>query len=174
MFRLRLQSDQLYTWSERHAERAHCRIAQTSQSSSAPTAHTQCDPARLPDRALQTLRKTRMQMRRRSRSWPQVLSLGQLPGLSTANGLCAARVLRADRRVHRQLPPSPGDLRGDLRDQPRAATAPRGALRNSDGRCTLLAHRTIRNGIRRRAPGQYARSLARRRTKSLGSDRGIR
>jgi hypothetical protein len=61
-----------------------------------------------------------------------------------------------------------------LRDQPRASTAPRGVLKGCNGRGTLFAHRTTRNRIRRRAPGQYARSLARRRTQGLGSDGGVR
>ena len=108
---------------------AHCRIAKTPQRSPAPTAPAQGDPARLPHRALQAVRQAGMQMRRRSRPWPQVLSFGELPGLAAANGLCAAGVLRPDGRVPRQLPPSPRDLRGDLRDQPRTAAPPGGALK---------------------------------------------
>src|ERR1017187_4623554 len=113
-----LRSDQLYTWSDKNAERTHCRIAETPQSPPAPTTPAQSDPARLPHRALQTMWQAGMQMRRRSRSWPQVLSFGELPGLAAANGLRAAGVLRSDCRVPRQLPPSPRDLGGDLRDQP--------------------------------------------------------
>ena len=174
MFPLRLQSDQLSTWSDINARQTNCRVAKTPPSSLTPTSSTPGHSARFPHRALQTLWQAGMQMRRRSRPWPQVLSFGELPGLAAANGLCAARVLRTDYRVPCQLPSSPRDLRGDLRDQSRASAAPRGALRSSDGRDTLFAHRSIRNGIRRRAPGQHARSLARRRAKRLGSDGGMR
>jgi hypothetical protein len=45
-------------------------------------------------------------------------------------------------------------------------------LRRGDGRCTLFTHRAVGNGIRRRAPGQYARSLARRRSKRRSSAGG--
>ena len=37
-------------------------------------------------------------MRGRSRSWPQVLSFGELPGLAATNGLRASGVLRARRQ----------------------------------------------------------------------------
>src|SRR5260370_21891005 len=123
-----VQSDQLYTWSDIHEERACCQLEKTPSSPRAPTAPTQGDPARLADRALQTLWQARLQVRRWPRPWSQVLSVGELPGLASANGLCAAGISRSDCRVRRQLSPSPRDLRGDLRDQPRVATPPGGAL----------------------------------------------
>src|SRR5215211_797162 len=113
MYLPRLQSDQLYTWSDINAQRAHCRIAKAPQRFPAPIASAESDPPWLPDRALQTMWQARMQMRRRSRSWPQVLSFGELPGLAATNGLRAAGVLRPDGRVPRQLPPSARDFRGD-------------------------------------------------------------
>jgi len=160
----RVQSDQLYTWSDKkRAERTHCRIAKTPQRSSAPAAPAQSDPPRLSHRALQTLWQAGMQMRRRPGSWPQVLSFGELPGLAAANGLRAAGVLPSGCRVPRQLPPGPRDLRGDLRDQPRTAGPSRGALRGHHERGTFSPARNGRCGVGRRAPRQYARSLARRR-----------
>jgi hypothetical protein len=41
-------------------------------------------------------------------------------------------------------------------------------LRSHDGRRTFRVHRTVGNGNRCRSPGQYARSLARQRTKRFG------
>src|SRR5437773_11841603 len=77
-----VESDQLYTWSDTNEEkRARCRLEKTPSSSRAPTAPTQGDLTRLADRALQTLWQARVQMRRWSRPWPQVLSVGELPGL---------------------------------------------------------------------------------------------
>src|SRR5262245_62510279 len=105
MYLPRLQSDQLYTWSDIDGKQIHCRIAKAPQRSPAPTPAAESDPPWLPDRALQTMWQARVQMRRRSRSWPQILSFGELPGLAATNGLRAARVLRPDGRVPRQLPP---------------------------------------------------------------------
>src|SRR6266566_147425 len=120
-----VESDQLDTGSDIHEEeRACCQLEKTPSSPPAPTAPAQGDPARLADRALQTLWQARMQVRRWSRPRPQVLSVGKPHGLAATNGLCAAGVSRADCRVRRQLPPGPRDLRGDLRDQPRTAAPP--------------------------------------------------
>src|SRR5216684_3814748 len=97
-----VESDQLDTWSDIHEEdRACCQLAKTPSSPPAPTAPAQGDPARLADRALQTLWQARMQMRRRPRPWPQVLSFGELPGIAAADGLCAAGISRSDCRVCR-------------------------------------------------------------------------
>src|ERR1700674_572615 len=124
----RIQSDQLYTWSDKNAETVDRRLAQTPPGASAPTASTQGHPAWLSHRALQTLWQAGMQMRRRSRPWSQVLSFGELPGLAATDGLRAAGVLPPDHRVAGQLPSSPRDLGADLRDQSRAAAPTRGAL----------------------------------------------
>src|SRR4029453_10302543 len=109
MYLLVLESDQLYTWSDEDSEPVHCRIAETPQHSPAPTAPASSDPPRFSHRTLQTMRQAGMQMRRRSRPWPQVLPIGQLPGLAAANGLRAAGALRANGGVPGQLPPSPRD-----------------------------------------------------------------
>ena len=84
-------------------------------------------------------------MRRRPRSWPQVLSFGELPGLAATNGLRAAGAYAPTAEF--QLPPSPRDLRGDLRDQPRTAAPPRGALRDGRERNAFLAYAPIDVGL---------------------------
>src|SRR5437870_9831081 len=105
MYFLLVESDQLYTWSDRNEEkRAGCHLEATSSGSPAPTASTQGDPARLANRAPQTLWQARVQVRRWSRSWAQVLSFGELSGLASANGLCAAGFSPSDCRVRCQLP----------------------------------------------------------------------
>src|SRR5579864_319740 len=157
----RVKSDQLYTWSDRNEEtRACCHLEKTPSSASAPATPAQVDPARLADRALQTLWQARMQVCRRSRSWPQVLPLGEPSGLAAANGLCAAGVSPPDCRVHRQLSPSPRNLRSDLRDQPRTVAPPGGALKGRYARSALRPPCINRCRIGRRAPRQYGRSLA--------------
>src|SRR6202045_1914812 len=109
-----VKSDQLYTWSDGNGKPTGCHLEKTSPNASAPVAPAQGDLARLADRALQTLRQARVQMRRRPRPWTQVLPFGELSGLTAADGLCVAGVSRSDRRVRRQLPPGPRDLRTDL------------------------------------------------------------
>src|SRR6266567_7917625 len=157
-----VESDQLYTWSDKNEEeRARCYLEKTPPGPRAPTTPTQDDSARLADRALQTLWQAGMQVRRWSRSWTQVLPFGELPGIATANGLCAARVSRSDRRVRRQLPSSPRDLRSDLRDQPRTAAPPGGALKGHHARSAPRPPCANRCRIGGRAPRQYGRSLAR-------------
>jgi hypothetical protein len=165
MYFIALESDQLYTWTDRNPKTVHCRIAKTSQHSPAPLAAAPSDPPRFSHRTLQTLRQAGMQMRRRSRPWPEVLLVGQLPGLAAANGLCAAGALSADGGVPGQLPPSPRDPGGDLRDQPRTAAAARGALKACHVPSAFCLPRADRCGIGWRTPRQYARRLARRQSK---------
>ena len=166
----RLRSDQLDTWSDINAERTDFRIAKTPQSSPAQTAPTQGDPPRLPHRALQTMWQTGMQVRRRPRSWPQVLSFGELPGLAAANGLRTTGVSRSDCGVGCQLPASSRDLGGDLRDQPRTSAPSRGALKSCHDRSACRPPCNDRCEFGRRAPCQYARRLARRRTTGFANN----
>src|SRR5208282_4373117 len=96
---LLLFSDQLFAWSDENSEADHHRLAKTPPSAPAPAASAQSCPPWLPHRALQTLWQARMQVRSRPRSWPQILSVGELSRPASPNGLCPARVLRAGERV---------------------------------------------------------------------------
>ena len=156
-----LVSDQLLTWSDEYTEADHGRPAKAPPSAPASIAAAQSHPAGFPHRALQTLWQARMQMRRRSRSWPQVLSVGELSRPAPTNGLRPARVLRAGERVPGQLSPCSPDSGGDLRDQPRAPAPPREALKDRHEQSALSPPRADRSGTGRRAPRQYARQLAR-------------
>jgi hypothetical protein len=155
-----VQSDQFYPWSDPCARENFFRFAQTPPSSSAATAPPHGDPPWLAHRALQTVRQARLQVCRGSGPRSQVPPVGQLSGLSTSHGLCAASVLRAGRRVPGQLSTNPRDFRGNLRDQPRTTAASRGALRSRDGRRTFYVSLTVGKGDGCRSSGQYARSLA--------------
>ncbi len=157
-----LLSDQCYTWSDEHTETIRCRTSKTPQRSCASTAPARVDSARLPHRALQTMWKAGLQVRRRARTWPQVLSVSELSRPATANGLRAAGGLCANDGVSRQLSPKPRDSGNDLRDQPRVAAPPRGAVRSRHGRITGCRPRLSRYGIGQRDSRQYARRLARR------------
>jgi len=156
-----LVSDQFLAWSDGKRETDHRRLAKAPPSAPAPIAPAQSGPPRFPYRALQTLWQARLQMRRRPRSWPQVLSVGKLSRPAPANGLRPARVLRAGERVPGQLPPRPPDPGGDLRDQPRAPTPSREALKDRHERSAASSPRADRSRTGRRAPRQHARQLAR-------------
>src|ERR1700721_3069023 len=155
-----LVSDQLLAWSDENREADHRRLTKGPPSAPASIAPAQSCPSRFPHRALQTLWQARLQMRPGPRSWPQVLPVGELSRPAPANGLRPARVLRAGERVAGQLPPRSPDPGGDLRDQPRAPTPSREALRNRHERSAVIPPCTDRSGTGRRAPRQYARQLA--------------
>ncbi len=157
-----LLSDQLYTWSDEYSERTRCRTTKAPQRSCAPVAAAEIDLARFPHRALQTVRQAGMQVRRRSRTWAEVLSVGKLSRPAAANGLRATGCLRPNSGVPRQLSPEPRDSGNDLRDQPRTSASPRGALERHYERVTRRRPRPDRCGIGRRVSRQYARSLDRR------------
>jgi len=156
-----LVPDQLLAWSDEDIETDHRRLTQAPPSAPAPIAPTQSCSSRFSHRALQALRQARMQMRPGPRSWPQVLSVGKLSRPASTNGLRPARGVRAGERVSGQLPPRPPGLGGDLRDQPRAPTPSREAVRDRHERSAASPPRADRSGTGRRAPRQYARQLAR-------------
>lgn len=163
-----LQADQLDTWSVTHgiptAQTNFCRLASTPPTAIAPPATPRSSLARFAHRALQTLWQAGMQVRPRSRSWPQVLPFGQSLWSATANGLHPSELSKPGQRVSRQLPSSTRDLGRGLRHQSRTAMPPRGALSHSHDPCSGLALLSLRSQTRRPAPGQYALRLARRRT----------
>ena len=156
-----LASDQLLTWSDEYSETDPRRLAKAPPSAPAPIAPAQSYPPWFSHRALQTLWQTRLQMRRRPRSWPQVLPVGKLSRPASTNGLRPARVLRTGERVAGQLPPRSSDPGGDLRDQPRAPTPSREAVRDRHERSAASPPRADRFRTGRRAPRQHARQLAR-------------
>lgn len=155
-------SDQLYTWSDEHTDGTRCCTSQTPQLPCTPAAPAQSHPARFPHRALQTVWQAGMQMRRWPRSWPQVLFVGELSRPAAADGLRAPGDLWTGVGVSRQLSPDPRDSGRDLRDQPRVAASSRGALKRRHEPMANHPTWSDRCGSWRRASGQYAGWLARR------------
>lgn len=157
-----LLSDQFYKWSDENSRRTCCRASETTQCSGASAAAASIDPPRFTHRAIQALWQAGMQVRRWSGSWSQVLPLGQLSGPTATDGLCATGAHRAGRGVAGQLSSGTRNPGRNLRDQPRVAAPPRGALT----RC----HECMPNSLRcwdrletgRRTYCQYAGRLARR------------
>ena len=162
LFLVSLRSDQFLAWSDEYTERISCRAAKTPRGSRASTAPAQIDSARLAHRTIQAMWQAGVQMRRWTRTWPQVLSVGKLSGPAAANGLCAAGCLWRNGRVSGQLSSKPRDSGSNLRDQPRVVAPSRGALKRCHERAAGCRPRPDRCGIGRRASGQYAGRLARR------------
>ncbi len=167
-----LLSDQFLTWSA-HGRYSVVYLTQASRSVAAAHAGVGDALAWLAHRALQALRQTWLQVRRRPRSWPQVLSVGEFSRPSTANGLRATSRSRRRHRTLGELSPGPRDHRRDLRDQSRTITPPRGALRGVGEPVAAVAHPLHRPAIGRRTHRQHARGLAHRRVRA-GADRGGR
>jgi hypothetical protein len=167
---LRLISDQLSAWSA-HGRYSVVHFTQTSRTIAQANAGLGDALARLAHRTLQALRQTWLQMRRRSRSWSQVLLIGEFSRPPAANGLRAAGQLRRRYRTPGELSPRSRDPRGDLRDQPRTIAPPRGALRGAGEPVSAVTHPHHRSAIGRRTHRQHARGLAHRRARA-GADRG--
>jgi hypothetical protein len=167
---LDLLSDQFLTWSA-NGRYSVVHFTQTPRAIAQANAGIGDALAGLAYRALQALRQTWLQVRRRSRPWPQVLPVGEFPGAPAANGLRAASRLRRRHRTPGELSPRPRDHRGDLRDQPRTIAPPRGALRGAGEPVVAVTHPHHRSANGRRTHRQHARGLAHRRARA-GADRG--
>ena len=159
MARYRIRSDQLYTWSDKHAGTFNLNPAAAQDNLAWSVAVHGYGAAGLADRALQTLRQAELQMRQGPRSWPQILPFRQPQRRPSRDGLCTQSAPRRGNRGLGTLSPHPGDPRRAVRDQSRAVTPARGVL--SRGGEYGRDH-TCRPCDRCRQPGdgQYGRRLA--------------
>jgi hypothetical protein len=155
-------SDQLLTWSDEHTHGTCCYTSKTPRCPCASAAAPPIYPAWLSNRAIQAMRQAGMQMCRWSRAWAQVLSVGELSGLASTDGLRAPGGSRTGFGVSCQLSTDARDFGRDLRDQPRVAAPPRGALTRLHEPVSSRPACTDRGGGWRRNSGQYAGRLARR------------
>ncbi len=162
MYFTAVESDQLYTWSDENTEAAHRRTAETPQRSPAPIASAQAILRGSLIERYKRCGKPGCKCADGAGHGPKYYLSVSYPGITATNGLCAAGISRANGGVPVELPPSPRDLRSDLRDQPRTAAPSRGALKGCHERSTLRPPRIDRCKIGRRASRQYARRLARR------------
>jgi len=154
-------SDQLSTWSVRHARQTRSNAATPTHLPSTPAPGAPGHPPRLSDRALQALRQAGLQVCHRSRPRSQVLSVDQPQRRASTDGLCPPGLRGTGPRVSGQLSAHAGDPGGDLHHQPRAAAPPRAALRWRGERFDSIAHRPRRRPPRRHAHRQYAGELPR-------------
>ncbi len=155
-----LNSDQLITWSDIHARYFIIRVAEASRKIAAANACAGYLIAGLAHRTLQTLWQAWLQMCGWAWTWTKVLPVGELPWLPAADGLCAPSRSRRCRRAPGKLSSCPRNHRRDLRDQPRAATPPRDAVRTPGEPVPAATHRHHRSAIGRCTHCQHARGLA--------------
>jgi hypothetical protein len=121
-------SDQYYKWSDRHAKHIqHISEKETSRSITKSSRSAE-DHSRIVDRALQAVRKTRMQMRNRRRSWTEALSLDAPAWGRTIDGICPAVLRRANQRISRKLSSGARNIGRDLPNQSRTFAAARETL----------------------------------------------
>jgi len=168
---LELLSDQLITWSDFN-ERAFYKSAQTqAQATAAQTAPAGCGAARLPDRTLQTLRQTRLQVCQWSRAWSKVLFVGQPNRCTPGDGLRSPVHAGSGNAVPCQLPHHPRHTRSTLCNQP-GVDAPTRAVLGTGGECFIhTTHHRFRHCCRRHHHGQYVGGLDAR-TRSLPKSTG--
>jgi hypothetical protein len=148
---LELQADQLYTWSDHYAphiaQTDFVRFAKASAAAVTPVAATRSSAARFTHRALQAVWQAGMQMRPRSRSWPQVLPLRELYRPKAANGLRAPGASRPD---HRVSSPSPsGSAKSWRRSARSIANCYDGARQSERWPCTIPRLRSPFRGTRK-------------------------
>src|SRR5882762_287320 len=153
-------SDQSFRWSANYEEKILRRPTKAPSVLTGQTAAPLCHPSRFSHRTLQALWQAWLQMRQGPRSWPQVLLVRELSEIAAANGLCSAEPSCRDQEIPRELSTRSRNLRADLRDQPRVAAPPRGALRAHDEHRFFLAHRAHGCPISKRDRRQHARELA--------------
>jgi len=89
-------------------------------------------------RTLYPLWQTRMQVRKYSRPWPQILSVGQLSGSQTRTRICSSEGPPASRGVTHQFSDDQADPRRDLEHQSRTAAPQKRVLKNTYGYRTGL------------------------------------
>ena len=153
-------SDQSFRWSASYEEEILRRAAKAPSGLTRQAAAPLCHPSRFSHRTLQALWQAWLQMRQGPRSWPQVLLVRELPEIAAANELCSAEPPCSDQEIPRQLSARSRSLRADLRDQPRVAAPPRGALKAHDGHRFFLPHRAHGFPISKHDRRQHARELA--------------
>ena len=151
-------SDQLYTWSAAHAKQTDFQPATPPHKPAATTPPFGRYSPWLSDRALQTLWKTRLQVRQRPWSRPQILPINQSNRQTPPDGLRTSGLCRAGQAVSGKSSACPDYFGRDLRDQSRTPAPPGAALTGTAGeRNNPYTHRFLRYPSGCNLDRQYAR-----------------
>jgi len=116
----RVQSDQLYNWSDIHGTKDNKSSPAKTESTPSQAPPFAGHSARLADRAVQALWQARMQMCGRARPWSQVLPVHQPDWEKTRDGLYPCRIPGKGESLFGELPQGKRDPGTTLCHQPRA------------------------------------------------------
>jgi|ERR1700722_8910783 hypothetical protein len=153
-----LVSVQSYKCSDRYGAEIDCGTSTPTRGAAKGTSAPTGGAARFHHRALHPLRQTGLSLCRGQRSRSKVLPVGEFSGQTTADGLRTAGARAPGSRVRGKPAAGTRGFGADLRDQSRALTPARGALRGR-GERGGYAHRTDRSTRHGLAPRQHAREL---------------
>jgi len=115
-------SDQLVNWSD-NGEPERILFTKEAPPTRPPTLTIRSRASRLPHRALQTLRKTRVPLCKWTGTRAEVLPIDQSIGSATRDALCSSELSRTSRTLRGQLLGGSANPERDCEHQPRALEA---------------------------------------------------
>lgn len=151
-----LYSDHSFKWSVANERLDVIRAKAQPQEAPSQSSCARFSASWLLDRALQTLRQSKLQMRTGPGPRTQDLSHSELSRALPSDGLRAPGHLRSGHAECGQLRSGSRDLGGRLRDKPRTFASARAALRCAGEPDTLLTRPLPRRAIGRAVDRQYA------------------
>jgi len=151
-----LYSDHSYKWSVANERLDVSRAKAQPKEAPAQSACTRFGASWLIDRALQTLRQSKLQVRTGPGPRTQDISHSELSRALPSDGLRASGQLRTGHPVCGELRSNPRDIGRCLRDQSRTFASARAALRHSGEPDTLLTRPLPRRAVGRDVDRQYA------------------
>lgn len=123
-------SDHHDNWSGELSEPINPFSPKPASRSRSPATAAAFSAPRIPDRAVQALRQTRLQVRSGARTRAQVLPVDQSTRRPTRHGLCPTRFARDCRPISRKLSFDSTDPGSNLQHQPRATASQRALIEN--------------------------------------------
>jgi hypothetical protein len=121
-------SDQLYNWSDYYERKIYFSASAKKKNADKKTASLRSRFTGIHNRTLQALRQARVQVRRNSWAWPEILSVGQQTQAETGDGLHPFRLPISSNRIYRQFSPNKNNSGRALRNQSRANKTARKTL----------------------------------------------
>ena len=152
-------SDQLIDWSD-NEETKRCLAAEETATTRSPTDPTRDRSSWLTYRALQTLRETRMPVRRWSRPRSKVLLIDQSIGSSSTDALCPSELSQTGGELPGSLSEDSTKPERDCEHQPRAFKASRDIVERLHARSgSGFGHGHDQGQRRCHTARQYARGV---------------
>ena len=170
MSEIAIISDQFNNGSDKNEITNHSLSSTQTQGTAETAAAAGCHPSRVDHRALQALRKTRVQMCPGSRAWAEVLPFSKQAGRQTRDGLHPPGLPRTGGPVLVQPSPCTSDSGRNLRNQPGAHTTQTEAVGGAFGGSAVRTSLPPRRCHSRRSPVGKHGGLTGRRRLCCGGD----